>query len=384
MLSVGASTAELGCILFISTLLELALRIPFGMISDRMGRYFVLAVGLATQLLSTILLYLTVDLWWLYPATILQSISITAFSPVALAYASDLAKPDQRGRDLGLYMSSFGISMFLGPFVGGILTQFFSLNTVFLVTSMFPLISLLIFISIGTRVQKVRKDSKGTIRQLLSSVNSLMLSRNTVVMLLGRIGFNFPLFVFSTIFPIYAEQNLMLSTSMISLLFAVQGAANMLVRLPVGILSDRIGRKGLYIMASLCPMIAFIIASSTRYTWLILVMMVIYGVGWGMGAVLSSAIVTDSISSRVRGMAMSLYYTSIGIGKSLGSLTISSLISLLPLSSVFQFLPLLSFVDVIPALLLQEHQIHTSRDLDFDKPFKKKVVVSRTFNDHKH
>lgn len=110
---------------------RLACQIPFGRLSDRIGRKPLLVAGLALLAPSTALLGEVSALWQMVALRLVQGIASAGIVVSALAYASDLAESQgggKEGRQASVVTVGFGLGMAVGPLLAGFLaTEYFQL-----------------------------------------------------------------------------------------------------------------------------------------------------------------------------------------------------------------------------------------------------------------
>jgi len=104
------------------TLVVASFLILAGSTGDRVGRRRTFQVGLATFTLGSLLCSLAPSLGWLVAFRAVQAIGGSMLNPVALSIiANTFTDNRERARALGIWGAVFGLSMALGPVIGGLL-----------------------------------------------------------------------------------------------------------------------------------------------------------------------------------------------------------------------------------------------------------------------
>lgn len=103
-----------------------------GSTADRFGRRRVFQVGLAAFGLGSLLCGLAPSIGWLVAARVLQAVGGTMLNPVAMAIvATTFPEPAARARAIGVFGSMTGLSLALGPVLGGALVDGLGWHSVF-------------------------------------------------------------------------------------------------------------------------------------------------------------------------------------------------------------------------------------------------------------
>ncbi len=119
--TVDAYTLVLSCFLLLA-----------GSTADRFGRKRVFQIGLAAFGLGSLLCALAPSIEWLIAARALQGVGGTMLNPVAMAIiATTFPVPAERARAIGVFGSITGLSLALGPILGGALVDGFGWHSVF-------------------------------------------------------------------------------------------------------------------------------------------------------------------------------------------------------------------------------------------------------------
>ena len=116
----------------------------YGKLSDQFGRRPLMMIGVGLFLVGSVLCSLSGEMWHLIAFRGLQGLGAGAIFPISLAIIGDLFSPRERGRYQGLFGAVFGISMVIGPALGGFLTDSISWHWIFLVNVPIGLVALVV------------------------------------------------------------------------------------------------------------------------------------------------------------------------------------------------------------------------------------------------
>ena len=116
------------------TLVLASLLLLAGSTADRLGRRRVFQAGLALFGLGSLLCAIAPSLGLLIVFRIVQAIGGAALTPVAMSIIRNVFEdPRERAQAIGVWGAMFGISMALGPVLGGFLVSAISWRAIFLV-----------------------------------------------------------------------------------------------------------------------------------------------------------------------------------------------------------------------------------------------------------
>ncbi|MDR6165499.1 MFS transporter [Pseudomonas fluorescens] len=138
----GATPALIGLAIGAYGLTQAIFQIPFGIISDRIGRRPVIYLGLIVFALGSVLASQADSIWGVIAGRILQGAG--AISAAVMALLSDLTREQHRTKAMAMIGMTIGLSFAVAMVVGPLLTSAFGLSGLFLATGAMALVGILI------------------------------------------------------------------------------------------------------------------------------------------------------------------------------------------------------------------------------------------------
>ncbi len=105
----------------------------YGKLSDLYGRRPIFLLGIGIFLLGSVLAGVSPSIEWLIAARAIQGLGAGALFPIAIAIIGDIFAPSERGKYQGLFGAVFGLSVLVGPAIGGLITDTLGWHWVFFV-----------------------------------------------------------------------------------------------------------------------------------------------------------------------------------------------------------------------------------------------------------
>lgn len=300
---------------------------PFaGMATDRVGKRkpFILA-GLFLMMGATLGFIFAHRYVWIVALRCLQGLGVAMIVPSVLALISGVTEKRTRGNAMGVYSTFRMVGFATGPLLGGFLHVYVGFNAGFLVGAGFLIVAiLLVQFTVRdlpepepTPTQSPSQKVGGRRGSLAPTATNLTLMASTVVMASSL----------SMISALENEFNERLSQTALGfgVAFSVLTVARLLVQIPAGRLSDRVGRKKLIVggLIALGPMtVLFGYVATTEQ---LVALRLLQGVATACIAAPAFALAGDLARKGGEGREMSFVSMGFGLGMGVGPLIAGAL-----------------------------------------------------------
>lgn len=128
----AASVSGLQWVIDAYTMVVASLLMLAGSMADRFGRRRVFQLGMVLFMLGSLLCSLAPDIHGLVAFRVVQALGATMLNPVAMSIiANTFHEPKARARAIGVWGAVAGVSMALGPVIGGALTESIGWRSIF-------------------------------------------------------------------------------------------------------------------------------------------------------------------------------------------------------------------------------------------------------------
>ncbi len=181
----GATPALIGLAIGAYGLTQAIFQIPFGIISDRIGRRPVIYFGLIVFALGSVLAANSDSIWGVIAGRVLQGAG--AISAAVMALLSDLTREQHRTKAMAMIGMTIGLSFAVAMVVGPLLTRAFGLSGLFLATGAMALLGIVIVMfmvprSTGTLQHRESGVAKKALMQTLRHPDLLRLDLGIFVL----------------------------------------------------------------------------------------------------------------------------------------------------------------------------------------------------------
>ncbi|WKX27384.1 MFS transporter [Tatumella ptyseos] len=175
----GATEGLIGLAIGIYGLAQAIFQIPFGLLSDRVGRKPLIIGGLLVFVLGSIVAATTTSIWGIILGRALQGSG--AIAAAVMALLSDLTREQNRTKAMAFIGVSFGVTFAIAMVVGPIVTHLLGLHALFWMIAVLATLGIIITLLIvpSTTEHVLNRESgmvKGSFRKVLANPKLLKLN----------------------------------------------------------------------------------------------------------------------------------------------------------------------------------------------------------------
>ncbi|HSR42052.1 MAG TPA: MFS transporter [Longimicrobiales bacterium] len=278
-----------------------------GPISDRVGRRRILLLGTGIMTVALLCHGLVVGYWSFLLVRVFAGVAGGVLSGAAVSYIGDYFPYNRRGWATGWVMSGAAFGQIIGIPLGIVLAGEMGFRTPFyLFAATMAMTVVLIFFKLPQpdvyRTEE-RLTLSGAARDYWAMLRQSEIAFASLAFFLMFLGVS----LYVVYLPTWLERDLGLTSGQIATLFLIGGIANVLTGPQAGKLSDRIGRKGIILLA--CTGLSVVMVLTTplvtnlllAYVFFFLIMVLV-----AMRISPFSALLTALVEDHRRGSLMSL------------------------------------------------------------------------------
>lgn len=347
----GASEALIGLAIGIYGLAQAVFQIPFGLLSDRIGRKPLIVGGLLIFVLGSVIAALTTSIWGVILGRALQGSG--AIAAAVMALLSDLTREQNRTKAMAFIGISFGITFAIAMVLGPVITHAFGLNALFWMIALLAtagiVITLLVVPSSDSHV--LNRESgmvKGSFRDVLSTPRLVKLNfgilclhillMSSFVALPGQ--FEQAGFPAADHWKVYLITMLIAFASVIPFIIYAEVKRQM---------------KRVFIFCVALMLIAEVILwLAGSHFWTLVIGVQLFFIGFNLMEAILPSLVSKESPPGYRGTAMGLYSTSQFIGVAIGGSMGGWVFGHFGAGNVFLIGAVLSIIWLLVSLTMQE------------------------------
>jgi len=287
---------------------------PFsGKLADTIGRIPIIIFGAVVCVICSLLYPILTSVSGFMLLRLVHGFS-TGFTPTAItAYVADIVPDHRRGEAMGIIGVAINLGASIGPPVGSQIAISYSLNTMFMVSSLVALVSLLMLLGIKETLPVTQRFSP----ELLLLNKEEIIDKSAVVpgIVCGLLYMGF-----GTIITITPDQSEYMGMSNKGLFFTSITVFSIMARLVSGTLSDRWGRLIVIRISIVLLVLSYILLGMTDSPNWLLMASGCFGFSLGVGGPVIMAWGIDRSQEHRRAQAIATIFIGLEVAIGFGAL----------------------------------------------------------------
>lgn len=333
---VGGEPSQIGLVMGIFALTAVLSRPLVGRLVDDWGRKPVMMIGSTIFILGPLFYMLARSVPSLFLARMFHGIGIAAFTTAYPTLVADLVPSPRRGEALGLAGIAPAFSIMVAPPLASALLPRFDFSPFFLVSAMVAALSLLV-------ATPIREAARAPNPQKAPGFLETLGERYVWVPCLLNAALGLTWGALINFLPLFGMERGIANTG---LFFTGYGLMTVTAQMPLGRLSDRVGRITVIAPATVLLALALAGLEVVRGVELLIVVAILYGLGLSGTWTATMALLVDETPLEVRGMAIGVLYACFDLGVGLGGVAMGPVAGTVGYGGMYLILGLISLAGV--------------------------------------
>lgn len=337
--------------------------VPAGLVSDRLGRRYALALGGLITVVGNILCAIAPSYVPFLIARLIAGFGAGFVLTASQIMLADISTPERRGRIMAVYSGVFSFAVGLGPLAGGVVADQFGLSAPFWGYALMGGGAALIAwyrvpetrllrsgTDIGGASAAKRPSFAAQMRILIPRPGFLLIALVSFSNFFARTGGLF------SIVPVLGQDRLGLGPDQIGLGLATISIMAVILAYPSGAMADRFGRKLVIVPSTILTGVSFLLfLMAPSFLWF-MVACAVWSVASGVGGAAPSAYAADITPPGMNAAAMSTFRMLSETGYIVGPLVLGTIADLfsaevaLAATSIFLVIVAFLFAALAPEL----------------------------------
>ncbi|RJS86928.1 MFS transporter [Candidatus Bathyarchaeota archaeon] len=353
---IGAAGVVIGLVVSAYWTARIFMEIPSGLLSSKLGYFKLMATGLTLTILGNILCHFVHNPYQLMVGRAMIGLGAPLFYAVAMTFVVDLFTAERRGSAMGFFQGVEFIGTILGSSISGYIVSLLGFRKTFLLSSLIGALALLLLSISGIRhrMEEARHIPLSAILEVLANRNIIVASSSIFAEFVMSVG------VLYTIFPIYMNEEIGLSLTVIGLILSARSLGFVSAMFTMGPISDRIGRRPVLLFGLTATGILIVLLRYAYHPILIAVTIFLIGLSTGAIWIVSPVIASESVRGELRGAAIGTYRTFFDLGSIIGPIIMSTLSEEFDMALCFYIASAILLMNVPLALMMREMEATSS------------------------
>jgi len=329
LITFGASSTVIGAVMAVFTITAIAMRIPVGLLIDRVGRKPFLLYGIAFFSAGNLGYLWASSILLMLPFRVLHGLGWSGCTTAVSTISADIVPHARRGDLMGYAGMASSLASALGPVLGFAIFYRFDYSGVFLGASALLVLSFIFAVPVAEPKRAFVETYKAK-----RWIDSIMV-KESLDPAIGVAFLSFGHGGILTFLPIHA---LKIGVTNPGIWFGVYAASILLSRPIAGPISDRVSRRAVIIPGLILNIAGIVLLAIATTSNGLMAAAIVGGFGTGAAqpALMTQAVDRSDGQRRGRSLAQFQFFYDLGIG--IGSLTLGALLDLVNQSFLIMYL----------------------------------------------
>jgi len=339
----GANATLVGIVVGGYALTQVIFQVPFGIMSDKLGRKGTIITGLLLVSIGCLICAIANDIFTLMLGRLLQGAG--AIGAVVTAMISDLVKEEQRSKAMammGMFIGlSFAVAMLAGPLIGG----FVGVEILFLITMFLNLISIYILVKKVPDAPVITHtyNDKLKLSDILKNTN---INRMNITNFLQKALMTFAFLVI----PIILTQTYNWQKSELWYVYVPAMIFGLLVMAPAAVIAEKKGKfREILALGILLFIISYLVIGFSNSALVFAIGVVIFFIGFNMHEPIMQSLTSKFAKVHQRGSVLGIFNSFGYLGTFVGGLLGGIMLDSIDLST---FSIIISIICILWAILI--------------------------------
>jgi multidrug resistance protein len=305
----------------------------FGRLSDHKGRKPLIVVGLFAYGLVSLAFVFSRSVESLIIIRFFHGIASSMMMPVIQAYIGDITPPGREGFVMGMFNMSMFFGLSLGPVLGGIINDHYSLHAAFYSMGFLALIGFGL-----SQILLPPREKERIIQKERPPVawRVIIKDRIIVALFIYRLAYTACIGVIWGFLPVLADAEFSLSSASIGILVMLGVFISGLIQTPMGYVADRVSKRGMAVIGG-----AVVVLATLYYGWAggfrdLVLAGLLFGIGGGIAMPAHMALsVIKGAQKDAMGSVMGLMTMGHSLGMLAGALLAGLMMEMFALRQAF-------------------------------------------------
>jgi MFS family permease len=310
----GATSTLVGIVIGGYALTQMLFQIPFGVISDKLGRKGTIIMGLLLFAIGSIICAVSTDIYSLIFGRLLQGAG--SIGAVVTAMISDLVKEEQRPKAMAIMGSSiafaFAISMIAGPTIGAL----FGVQSLFYITLFLALASIFVllkFVPNPPHITHTYKE-KAKLGEILGNSNLIKMNITNFLQK-GLMTFAFMIIPMTLIKHFDWQMSELWKVYLPAMIFGIVAMG------PAAVIAEKKGKfKEILIVGIILFAVSYLIIGFSSNATVFVIGVVIFFIGFNMHEPIMQSLASKFAKVHQRGLVLGIFTSAGYVGTFLGGL----------------------------------------------------------------